>query len=39
MSNMAALFIRQARYTYLKWGALAKVREMDEHHGALIGKP
>ena len=39
MSNMAVVFIKQARYTYLKWGALAKVREMDEHPGVLIGKP
>ncbi len=39
MTNMADLFLQQARYTYAKWGAQAKVGEMDEHYGLVRVNP
>ena len=38
--DVAAAFLREAHYGYRQWGAQAKVRELEAHHGAhLVARP
>src|SRR5712664_2682995 len=37
--KIAHLYLRDARYCYLRWGAEGKVRQLDEVHPHLRGKP
>lgn len=37
--KLARVYAREARYAYLRWGALAKVRQLDERFGGLMADP
>ena len=37
--TIANTYLRNARYCYLRWGADAKVRQLDQLHGHLRGEP
>jgi predicted ATPase/serine phosphatase RsbU (regulator of sigma subunit) len=37
--KLARVYAQEARYAYLRWGALAKVRQVDEHFAGLMNDP
>ena len=36
--KIAQLYMRDAQYAFLRWGARTKVRQLEKEHGALLGK-
>jgi len=36
MINIAAVYMKEARFCYIKWGAIAKVKQLDENYPQLL---